>query len=231
MMRNLTAVFWKQIKDTFKNKTVFIQFILFPILTIIMENVVKLEGMPEHFFTTLFATMYIGMAPLTSMAAIISEEKEKNTLRVLLMSNVKPLEYLVGIGAYIWLVCMLGAGVFCMTGQYTGESAVTFLGIMALGILVSILIGAAIGTWSRNQMMATSVTVPVMMLVSFLPMLAMFNSTIEKIANVIYSQQMNYLLSDVEKLKFSMENGVVILLNMLIALFFFHYAYRKCGLE
>lgn len=231
MIRNLTAVFWKQGKDTFKNKTIFIQFVLFPILTIIMERVVKIEGMPEHFFTNLFATMYIGMAPLTSMAAIISEEKEKNTLRVLLMSNVKPFEYLLGTGAYVWLVCMAGAGVFCLTGHYTGETASAFLGIMALGILVSILIGAAIGTWSRSQMMATSVTVPVMMIVSFLPMLAMFNGTIEKIAKITYSQQINYLINTVENLKLSVENGVVILMNILFALFFFYYAYRKCGLE
>lgn len=230
MVRNLTAVFWKQGKDTFKNKTIFIQFVMFPLLTIIMEKAIRIEGMPEHFFTNLFATMYIGMAPLTCMAAIISEEKEKNTLRVLLLSNVKPLEYLMGTGGYIWMVCMIGAGVFCWTGHYTGQSAAAFLGIMALGILVSILIGAAIGTGSRNQMMATSVTVPVMMIFSFLPMLSMFNATIEKIAKITYSQQINYLIRTVGNFELKMEQGVVILLNILIALLLFHYAYRKCGL-
>ena len=59
-------------------------------MTVIMENAISLEGMPELFFTKLFAIMYIGMAPITSVAAIISEEKEKNTLRVLMMANVKP---------------------------------------------------------------------------------------------------------------------------------------------
>ena len=72
----------KQLKDTIKNKTILIQFILFPLMTVIMENAITLEGMPELFFTKLFAIMYIGMAPITSVAAIISEEKEKNTLRL-----------------------------------------------------------------------------------------------------------------------------------------------------
>ncbi len=76
-MHNIFAVFRKQIKDTLKNKTVFIQFIMFPILTLVMNHVVKIDGMPENFFVNLFATMYIGMAPLTSIAAIISEEKNK----------------------------------------------------------------------------------------------------------------------------------------------------------
>ena len=76
-MRNISVVIKKQIKDTFKNKTILIQFILFPLMTLIFENAIEMMDMPEYFFTRLFAVMYIGMAPLTSTAAIISEEKER----------------------------------------------------------------------------------------------------------------------------------------------------------
>ena len=54
-MKNIKAVFMKQILDTIKNKTVFIQFLMFPIIAVIMENAVKIEDMPEHFFAKLFA--------------------------------------------------------------------------------------------------------------------------------------------------------------------------------
>ena len=74
-MRNIKAVFLKQVKDIFKNKTILVQFVMFPMLVIIMENVVVIEGMPEHFFVRMFSFMYIGMAPLISMAAILAEEK------------------------------------------------------------------------------------------------------------------------------------------------------------
>lgn len=94
-MRNIFTIIEKQIKDTFKNKIILIQFILFPTMTIIMENAIDVKDMPELFFTRLFSVMYIGMAPLTSTAAIISEEKERNTLRVLMMANVKPVQYLI----------------------------------------------------------------------------------------------------------------------------------------
>ena len=173
-MNNILAIFQKQVKDPLKNKTILIQFVMFPVMTLIMENAINLEGMPEHFFGNLFATMYLGMAPLTAMAAIIAEEKEKNTLRVLLMSNVKPFEFLVGVGLYIWLICMAGACVIGLGSGYRGEMLGQFLLPMCIGILVSLLMGAAIGTWSKNQMMATSVTVPVMLVFSFLPMLSMF---------------------------------------------------------
>ncbi len=130
MTQHIRAILWKQLKDTSKNKTILIQFVMFPVLTLIMENAIRIENMPEHFFASLFAVMYMGMAPLTSMSAILSEEKEKNTLRVLLMTNVRPMEYLIGIGIYIWCICMLGAGIIAFAGQYTGSTLLHFLLIM-----------------------------------------------------------------------------------------------------
>lgn len=226
-MHNTVAIFKKQIKDTLKNKTVLIQFIMFPILTLIMNHTVKIEGMPENFFVILFASMYIGMAPLTSIAAIISEEKEKNTLRVLLMSNVKPWEYLLGAGAYIWFICMLGSAVICFAGSYNIRESMTFMLIMAIGILVSLMIGAAIGTLSKTQMMATSITVPVMMVFSFLPMLSLFNEKIEKVAKYVYSQQISQMLGEIGKLHFDAETIWIIAANMLIAAGTFAAAYSK----
>jgi ABC-2 type transport system permease protein len=81
---------------------------MFPCMTIIMESAISIEGVPEHFFVNLFFSMYIGMASLTSVASIISEEKEKNTLRVLQMSNVKAFEYLISNAIYVASVCMVG---------------------------------------------------------------------------------------------------------------------------
>ena len=49
MVTNIIAILQKQIKDTFKNKTILIQFIMFPILAVIMENGIKIEGMPGNF--------------------------------------------------------------------------------------------------------------------------------------------------------------------------------------
>lgn len=230
-MNNVAAIFKKQLKDTLKNKTVLIQFLMFPVLTLIMNRAVKIDGMPEHFFVNLFATMYIGMAPLTSIAAVIAEEKEKNTLRVLLMSNVKPYEYLLGIGSYIWAACMLGALVICASSDYKSREALTFMTIMAVGILASLLIGAAVGIFSKTQMMATSITVPVMMIFSFLPMLSLFNSTIAKIAKFVWSEQISRLLEQIHTRQFGMTSIGIVLINMLVFTALFVVAYQKRGLE
>ncbi len=229
-MRNVMAIFKKQLKDTLKNKTVLIQFVMFPVLTLIMDNAISIEGMPENFFVNLFAVMYIGMAPLTGMAAIIAEEKEKNTLRVLMMSNVKPYEYLLGIGSYVWFVCMLGAAVICSSGSYNLQISVAFMGVMAIGILVSLLAGAAIGTWSQTQMMATSITVPVMMFFSFMPMLSMFNAVIAKTAKFTYTGQISLMLNQINNIQLNAENYIIVAVNIVVSAALFTIAYKKCRL-
>lgn len=228
-MRNIMIIIKKQLKDTIKNKTILIQFILFPLMTVIMENAITLEGMPELFFTKLFAIMYIGMAPITSVAAIISEEKEKNTLRVLMMANVKPWQYLCGVGFYVWAICMLGAGV--MSLGFSGRDRAFFLGLMGIGFFISILAGACVGIFAKNQMAATSLVMPGMMILAFLPMLSMFNEKIAKVATIFYTEQLKNIL---EKMSFSdmPENAVwIILINAVVLVCLFSFAYKRKGLE
>lgn len=225
-MRHIYAILWKQIKDTLKNKTIFIQFIMFPVMTIVMENAIEIDNMPEHFFANLFAVMYIGMAPLTSMAAILSEEKEKNTLRVLYMSNVKAVEYFAGNAFYIWSICMLGSLVIGFAGGYRGVVLVRFMFVMAVGHFISTMLGAAIGAFSKNQMMATGISIPVMMIFSFMPMLSMFNTTIEKFAKIFYSQQLNLLIASIDDLEIDTECIMIMCINVLLIGGIFVLSYR-----
>ncbi len=230
-MKNISVIFLKQLKDTLKNKAILIQFVMFPLMAVIMENTVKFDDMPEKFFVKLFSVMFVGMAPLTCISAIISEEKEKNTLRTLMMSNVKPLEYLCGIGGYVWLMCMAGTAVFAVCGGFTGVSLVKFVAVMAAGVILSELIGGVIGIFSKNQMSATSVTVPVMMIFSFLPMLSMFNDKIEKVANLTYTQHLSVLINGLGTASIEAKNLLIPAINLLIAAVLFVAAFKKRGME
>lgn len=228
-MRNILTIFKKQLKDTVGNKTILIQFVLFPVLTVIMENFIKMENMPEHFFTKLFSVMFVGMAPITSVAAIISEEKEKNTLRVLLMANVRPWQYLTGVGAYVWLLCMAGAGI--MATNLKKEEIPFYLGVMAAGILISIAAGGCIGLLAKSQMSATSIVMPVMIILSFTPMLAMFNDTIKKVSEVLYTRQLGNILEKMSVKGLTPSFLVPMAANTLILLALFTFLYRRKGLE
>lgn len=196
-------------------------------MTVIMENAIEIPGMQEHFFVNLFAVMYVGMAPLTCMAAVIAEEKEKNTLRVLQMCNVKAVEYLLGNAIYILTMCMMGSLVSGLAGGYRGAELGVFLLVMLLGHMISVLLGAVIGVLSKNQMAATSLTVPVMMILSFLPMLSMFNETIGKIAKYVFSQQLYLKLNNIGNIQFSVENIAILGGNIVFVAVAFLWAYKK----
>ena len=228
-MHNIGVIIKKQLKDTLKNKTVLIQFVMFPLLTLIFENAINIPDMPELFFTKLFSVMYMGMAPLVAVASVIAEEKEKNTLRVLTMANVKAWEYLAGIGSYVGTICMAGAGVMAPT-RSLGDIPF-YLGVMAAGFIISIAIGACIGIIASNQMAATSLSLPVMLIFSFMPMLAMFNDKIEKIAGIFYTQQIRELLGNMTFDGIKTETMLVVAVNALLALSLFFAAFKRKGLE
>lgn len=69
------------------------------------------------------------------------------------------------------------------------------------------------------------------MLLAFLPMLANFNEKIEKVARNTYSQQLNAMIEEIDTLRISTENILVISGNILLAIILFIIAYQKCGLE
>lgn len=230
-MNKILAILKKQIKETLKNKSILLQFIMFPVLTIIMENNVKMDTLSPNFFVNLFAIMYVGMAPLVSISTIIAEEKECNTLRVLLMSNVKASEYLLGISFYVIVLCTLGAWMIGLQGNFNREELILFTGFMFIGIIVSTLVGAAVGICCKNQMNATSVSVPLMLIFSFVPMLSMFNERIKDIAQFLYTQQISHLVDSIRGVAIDRRSFVIILLNAFLAFVLFLILYRKKGLE
>lgn len=226
-MGHIAAVYKKQNKDTLKNKAIFLQFVIFPVMALILEYGVEIPGMPENYFMALFAIMFLGMAPLTAMSALLSEEKERHTLTMLRMAGVTPGEYMLGAGGSLMGISLLGSLVFAAIGRLLGLELLAFLGAMAFGILISFLLGAAVGLLSPNQSAATSVTVPLMMIFSFLPMLAMFNDTVAKIARFTYTGQIHLLISQNLKGGNPVELLLVTGANGLAAGVLFLVAYRR----
>lgn len=230
-LKRAFAIFKKQLKDTLKNKTVLIQFLMFPVMTFVMSAAIQDETMPSGMFAVMFAPMYVGMSPLVSTCAIIAEEKETNTLRTLIMANVKPMEYLLGVGSYVFLLCGLASLAFCFLAEFSGISRLLFYISMLFGIMISILLGAGLGMLSKNQMSATSLSLPFMLVLSFFPMIAMFNKMVGKLSCVLYTQQLMDLAADPSPANFTWDRLLILGGNLLIGLLIFLIAYRKRGLQ
>jgi len=230
--RRIEAVFMKQIKDTLKNKTALIQFVLFPLLAFILtETIAKSdEFLPDNYFVLLFAIMYVGMVPAINTASIITEEKEKNTLRILMLANVKPLEYLIGVGSYVFIVSSIGAVAFGFIGGYSGAQLGLFIIVLMVGILGSLILGSTIGIFAKNSMSSAGLVLPVSMITAFLPMIASFNETFESVSRFLYTQQINYLIADLSVANFTFERFIIIFVNVAILTLLFSFAYKKKSL-
>ena len=72
---------------------------------------------------------------------------------------------------------------------------------------------------------------PVMMLFSFVPMLAMFNDIIKKGAVIFYTQQLKMVFDEMSWSAFGAKNTMILCANALIFVLLFAVLYHKKGLE
>jgi len=228
-MRSIKAIFSKQAKDMFRNPAVLVMFIVFPAVAFIMTQLIAKsnDDIPDNMFVTMMAAIFAGMGLVTSSAAVIAEDIERKSLRFLIIAGVKPHQYLIGTGGFFLLAGAVTSVVFALIGDFTGTETLKFLTVMITGSAASIILGAVIGMLSKNQQAATSLSMPIAVIIGFTPMVASFSETVEKYASILYTQQINVIVND-----FSanfIQALIVIGMNIAVLLILFIVTYRKKG--
>ncbi|WP_343210481.1 ABC transporter permease [Anaerolentibacter hominis] len=227
-MRTITAIFWKQLKDSVKNIPVLVLFVVYPIIAIIMGSAIAGEMGEAELFISLFGTMHAVFTPIVTTASILSEEKEKNTLRVLIFANVNPVEYMLSIGSFVLLCTFCTSALFFVGGQFTMAMAARFLLAQFIGSMVSVLLGLTLGAYAKNMAGANGLAVPAGMVFAFLPMLSAFNETIGSVSRFTYGQQISNIMMGTAK---TGDAITVIAINFLLFLVAFYLIYRRNRLD
>jgi len=230
-MRSIKAIFIKQLRDILKNRMVLIQFIVFPLVAFVFTEMVAKPNadIPDSMFVTMFAGIYAGMSVLSTTANFIAEDRERKSLRFLVMAGVKPYQYLLGIGGVMMAASLLVSVVFGLMGGFGGMDFVRFVAVLLLGSAASTLLGATVGVVSKNQQSAAAMAMPLGMILGFTPMLGLFSDTVQKMFGVFYTMQVNTLVND-----FSVNATkpfLIILANIVVLTALFILAYRKKGLR
>ena len=230
-MRVVKTIFIKQAKDMFKNMGVLVQFIVFPVVALIMTRLVALptEDMPNNMFVTMMGAIFVGMGLITVTAGILAEEIESKSLRMLVMAGVKPHQYLLGVGGFIFVAGAITSIAFGLMGDFTGLEFIKFVGIMVAGAAASIILGATIGIFAKNTQAATGLSMPIAMILGFTPMITNFNEPLERVAIIFHTQQLNIITND-----FSanlVKAFAIIGANILVLTVLFAIAYKKKGLR
>jgi ABC-2 type transport system permease protein len=213
--QNITALFYKQIKDSLKNTPVLVLFIVFPIIALVMTQAMKGQAGMDSLFVSMFSTMHCVFTPIMATSSIIAEEKEKNTLRVLFLSNVTLKEYLLSIGGFVLLANLITGSIFLLFTEYSVKQSLIFMASLAIGSLISLVLGACLGLYSKNAAAASGMAISIGMIFAFMPMLANFNSGIEAISKFTFSGQISYFLAGKDVTVF----GLIVLVINFVLLF------------
>jgi len=194
-MRSIHAVFAKQTTDIRRNRMVFLQFVIFPLIAFAFTGLVAKPNpdIPDAMFITMFAALFAGMSVPVSMASLVAEDRERGSLRLLVMAGVKPASYLVGTGGAIVAVSLVVAVAFTLLAGFGPPLAGTFLLVIMLGVVCSVLLGAAVGLLAGNQQAAAAIALSVSVLVGFGPMLAQFSPAAGKVTAFLYTMQVSLL--------------------------------------
>ena len=197
-MRSVKAIFIKQAKDMTKNFSVLAMFVIFPLVAFGMTHFVARgnDDISDTMFTTMMASIFVGMALIQSACTIIAEDREKKSLRFLVIAGVKPLAYLLGIGGVIFIASLFSSLAFGYIGGFARDEFIAFMAVMMSGAVASIILGATIGIYAKNQQAATGLSMPIAVVLGFSPMVAQFNERVEDVVGVLYTQQINVVVND-----------------------------------
>ncbi|MCL2339964.1 MAG: ABC transporter permease [Actinomycetia bacterium] len=230
-MNSIRAIFIKQGLDILKNRMVLLQFIVFPLVALVFTQMVAKPNadIPDSMFVTMFAGIYAGMSVLSTTANFIAEDRERKSLRFLVMAGVKPYQYLLGIGGVMLAASLVVSLVFGLMGGFQGVDFIRFVMVVLLGSIASTLLGATVGIIAKNQQSAAALAMPLGMVLGFTPMLGQFSDIVQKVFGIFYTMQVNSLVSDFSA-SFT-QPLLIILANIAIFAVLFALAYRKKGLR
>jgi len=180
--------------------------------------------------------MTISIIPLNVLANMVAEEKEKHTLRSLMLANVSATDFLLS-KAFVALVLMLidGILIFLVCQEPIGY-LVYFLIFYILASLSVLFFGALVGLLSKDQMSAGTLSSPLMIFLMLPPIFSQLNEMIEKIA-VIFpttSFQTLYLQLSAKQPFFNQDTVIAIIVCIVwivLGVIAFMYGYKKKGLD
>lgn len=232
-IHKIKALFKLGIEDLCKNMNVFI-YIIMPIGFALLYSNMDLLG--KEYIFSLCVLLMLAMVPVALMGTIIAEEKEKNTLRTLMLNDVKATEILFAKA----LICMLFVVVdslimFFIIGLSMEHFLLYQLVCLFVGIAV-ILFGAVVGLLAKNQMSAGLLSLPFM----FLLMAPLFTGMVQsdifsKISSFLPTDAMMEILDHIAKGTMTISNVgssfLIILVWLAGSIVLFNIVYKKVGVD
>lgn len=236
-MRRVNGLLKKELKDMLKNINVLFVCIV-PIGLCFLLNKVSVnpnQGLSKIEVLKVCLSANLTMVSSFIIALTLAEEKEKNTMRTLMLSAVSPAEFLIGkamISMFFSLI--INITMFFILG-IESQYLIKYIVISTLTVVSMVELGAVVGLIAKDQMTAGTLATPLLMLFTLVPMIARGNDTARKISDMLPTYNLNVLLDKIFKGEVmsgaSIYNIAVILAWILISAVIFVYTYNRKGLD
>jgi len=236
--RKIKALYLKNMKNIFYNAFIITAPVAILILAylfgmFIIPKDAPLEVMYELLSMILNMTvnMNIIMCGVMIMAVLIAEEKEKNTLNVLITSTVSGIDFLTAnvlTTATVTIICNIA--VYFIVGARGIVPFGSYILITSLGSIAAITFGATIGLLSKNQIVASTIVAPIFLII-LIPVFLRGSFIIDNVLYYFFTEQISIAISELIKGSLSFTRYIIITVNFAVFAVLFVICYRKRGLS
>ena len=182
MFRKLNALLWLRVQVLISNSTLLATLLLPFGLAVLYNEFLNKSGELSTYFLSMSLTMVLSMGSGYMVSIMMAEDKEKRNLKSLLLSGVTATEYTFSMLILPLLIMLLGMILLPIYFKVDVSgyllAYVIYLVLAAISVIfLNLLIGAVSDTQSKAQVYSMF---PVF-IVSFLPMIALQNDTVQKV--------------------------------------------------
>ena len=182
MFRKLNALLWLRVQVLISNSTLLATLLLPFGLAVLYNAFMNKNGELSTFLLSMSLTMVLSMGSGYMVSIMMAEDKEKRNLKSLILSGVTATEYTFSMLILPLLIMLLGMILLPIYFKVDVSgyllAYVIYLVLAAISVIfLNLLIGAVSDTQSKAQVYSMF---PVF-IVSFLPMIALQNDTVQKV--------------------------------------------------
>ena len=182
MFRKLNALLWLRLQVLISNSTLLATLLLPFGLAVLYNEFLNKSGELSTYFLSMSLTMVLSMGSGYMVSIMMAEDKEKRNLKSLILSGVTATEYTFSMLILPLLIMLLGMILLPIYFKVDVSgyllAYVIYLVLAAISVIfLNLLIGGVSDTQSKAQVYSIF---PVF-IVSFLPMIASQNDTVQKV--------------------------------------------------
>lgn len=229
-MVRLKALFMKELKDCYRNPLTLISFTI-PIIIILLFGILSnIKPNKSNIFLLSIALNYSIIFIIPSVSSLVSEEKEKNTLAVLTLSSITPIEFITSKFLLPFIISAINIVITLIIFKININYFPQILIIELTYIISAILIASIVGILCDTMATATVFSMFFLLILLLVPSISSFNHMANTIANFLVSYHSELIIDNITKgysLLYSKYSLFIILMWIVIPLSAFIVIYNK----